>query len=225
MIRAIDARALGEARARFSISANTAARLREHNGLDAEPLYPPPRLGDGYRSEAPGDYVFTVGRLDPMKRFDLLVRALAASRRPWRAVIAGEGPERDRLEALAVELGVADRLELAGRVDDARLVDLYARALAVFYAPFDEDYGYVTVEAFRSERPVVTTADSGGVLEFVRDGENGFVCSARAQSEVAARLDRLFDERGEALRLGRAGRERVAAIGWDRVIERLLSVL
>lgn len=225
MIRAIDARALGEARARFSISANTAARLREHNGLDAEPLHPPPRLGDGYRSEAPGDYVFTVGRLDPMKRFDLLVRALAASRRPWRAVIAGEGPERDRLEALAVELGVADRLELAGRVDDARLVDLYARALAVFYAPFDEDYGYVTVEAFRSERPVVTTADSGGVLEFVRDGENGFVCSARAQSEVAARLDRLFDERGEALRLGRAGRERVAAIGWDRVIERLLSVL
>ena len=225
MIRAIDDRALGEARARFAISANTAARLRDHNGLDAEPLYPPPRLGDAYRSEAPGDYVLTVGRLDPMKRFDLLLRALAARRRPWRAVIAGEGPDRARLAALAVELGVADRVEWPGRVDDRRLVELYARALAVVDAPFDEDYGYVTLEAFRSERPVVTTADAGGVLEFVRDGENGFVCAPGAEREIAARFDRLFDERGEALRLGRAGAERVAAIGWDRVVERLLALL
>jgi glycosyltransferase involved in cell wall biosynthesis len=160
-----------------------------------------------------------------MKRFDLLLRALAARRRPWRAVIAGEGPDRARLAALAVELGVADRVEWPGRVDDRRLVELYARALAVFYAPFDEDYGYVTLEAFRSERPVVTTADAGGVLEFVRDGENGFVCAPGAEREIAARFDRLFDERGEALRLGRAGAERVAAIGWDRVVERLLALL
>jgi glycosyltransferase involved in cell wall biosynthesis len=223
MIRALDARALGEARARFTISRNTAERLRAHNGLDAEPLYPPPRLGEGYRSAPPGDYVFTVGRLDPMKRFDLLVRAVAAARRPLRAVIAGEGPERERLAALAAELGVAGRVELPGRIDDERLVELYAGALAVFYAPFDEDYGYVTVEAFRSGRAVVTTADAGGVLEFVRDGENGFVCAPDAGREIAARLDRLWDDRGEALRLGRAGRERVAAIGWDRVIERLLA--
>src|SRR5690606_35168034 len=99
------------------------------------------------------------------------------SRRPLRAVIAGDGPDRERLAALAAGLGVGDRVALPGRIDDATLIELYAGALAVFYAPFDEDYGYVTVEAMRSARPVVTTADSGGVLEFVADGVNGFVCA------------------------------------------------
>lgn len=225
MIRSVDQRALGEARGLFSISRNTADRLKTHNGLDAEVLYPPPALGERYRADAPGDCVVSVGRLDPMKRFDLLVRAIAASRRPLRAVIAGDGPDRERLAALAVGLGVGDRVTLPGRVDDATLIDLYAGALAVFYAPFDEDYGYVTVEAMRSARPVVTTADSGGVLEFVTDGVNGFVCAPDAPREIAARLDRLFDDRDEAVRLGVAGRERVAAIGWDRVVERLLAAV
>ena len=223
MIRGIDARALGEARARFAISRNVAERLKRYNGLDAEPLYPPPKLGDAYRSGEPGDYVLTVGRLDAAKRFDLLVRAIAETRAPLRAVIAGEGPERERLAALAERLGVAGRVELPGRVDDARLVELYAGALAVFYAPFDEDYGYVTVEAFRSERPVVTCADSGGVLEFVTDGENGFVCAPGSARELAAACDRLAGDPALARRLGRAGRERVAEIGWDRVIDRLLA--
>ncbi len=224
MIRSLDARCLGEAAARFAISKNTAERLRTYNGLDARPLYPPPKLGGRYRSEEHGDYIFSAGRLDPMKRFDLLVRALADCRRPVRAVIAGDGPEAERLRALAGELGLSDRVELTGRVDDERLLALYARALAVFYAPFDEDYGYVTLEAFRSGRPVVTTADAGGVLEFVRDGENGFVCSASSTGEIAARLDRLFDDRELARTLGRAGRESVAGVGWDTVVDALLAI-
>lgn len=225
MLRELDARTLGEARARFSISRNTAERLRAHNGLDAEPLYPPPLLGDRYRSGAPGDYLFTVGRLDPMKRFDLMVRALQHTKRPVRAIIAGEGPELEPLRELAEKLGVADRVELPGRVDDERLIELYAGALAVFYAPFDEDYGYVTVEAFRSERPVVTAVDAGGVLEFVRDGVNGFVCAPGDLREMARRFDDLYDDRSGALRLGRAGAEQVAGISWDTVVERLLSTI
>jgi glycosyltransferase involved in cell wall biosynthesis len=223
MIRAIDARALGEARARFAISRNVAERLRRHNGLEAEPLYPPPLLGRAYRSGERGDTVVTVGRLDPMKRFDLLVRALALAPRPISAVIAGEGPDRGRLEALARELGVAERVRFPGRVEDGALLDLYERALAVFYAPFDEDYGYVTVEAFRAERPVVTAADAGGVLEFVEDGVTGLVAAAPEPRELAALLARLHQDRALAARLGRAGRARVEAIDWDRVVEALLA--
>jgi len=223
MLRELDARALGEARARFSISRTTAERLRRFNDLDAEPLYPPPQLGSRYRNEAPGDYVLGVGRLDAMKRFDLLVRALARCRRPLRAVLVGEGPERERLAALATELGVGERLELAGRVEDDRLLELYARASSVYYAPFDEDYGYVTIEAFRSGKPVVTTSDAGGVLEFVHDGRNGYVCSAGDATLIAARLDRLHEEPELGAELGRAGRDSVAEIGWDRVVERLLA--
>lgn len=225
MIRAMDRRTLGEAHARFAISENVAARLRRSSGLEAEALYPPPALGEGYRAGPYGDAVVTVGRLDPMKRFDLLVRAVAAASTPVRAVIAGSGPDQERLRSLAAELGVADRVELPGRVDDERLVELYAGALAVFYAPFDEDYGYVTVEAFRSERPVVTTADAGGVLELVGDGTTGLVAPSSAPKEIAARLDRLHRDRDLAARLGRAGRARVAGIGWDRVVDALLGGL
>lgn len=225
MIRAMDRRALGEARALFSISANTAERLARFNGLQATPLHPPPRLGERYRSGEPGDYVFAVGRLDPMKRFDLLVRALARTRTPVRAVVAGTGPELEPLRALAAELGVADRLELPGWIDDDELVRLCAGALAVYYAPFDEDYGYVTVEAFRSGRPMLTTTDAGGILEFVIDGENGFVVAPDDLTGLAACLDRLLLDRELARRLGEAGQRRVADVGWDRVVDGLTSTL
>lgn len=225
MLRRFDQRALGETRARFSISRNTADRLARWNRLEAEPLYPPPALGGRYRSGDYGDYVFSVGRLDPMKRFDLLLRAVAAAKRPVRCVLAGDGPDRARLESLAAELGIAQRVEMPGRIDDERLIELYAGALAVYYAPFDEDYGYVTVEAMRSERPVLTTSDSGGVLEFVEDHVNGFVCAPGAQREIGARIDRLASDPALARRLGVAGAARVAAIHWDGVVERLLSPL
>jgi glycosyltransferase involved in cell wall biosynthesis len=224
MIRVLDSRALGEATARFAISENSARRLREHNELDAEVLYPPPRLGDGYLDGEHGDAVVTVGRLDPMKRFDLLVDALAHCRHPVRAVIAGAGPEEGALRERARRLGLAERVELPGRIGELRLAELYGEALAVFYAPFDEDYGYVTVEAFRSRRPMVTTADAGGVLEFVRDGENGFVCPPGSPRAIAARLDALWEDRALARRLGEAGFARVREIGWDRVIDRLLAL-
>ncbi len=225
MLRQFDQRALGEARARFSISRNTADRLARFNRLEAEPLYPPPALGDRYLCGAYGDYLFSAGRLDPMKRFDLMLRAVAAAKSPVRCVIAGEGPDRERLQRLATELGIAGRVELPGRVSDELLIELYSRALAVFYAPFDEDYGYVTVEAFKSLRPVLTTSDSGGVLEFVSDGVNGFVCAPGAHREMGARIDRLAGDPALARRFGAAGAERVAEIHWDGVVERLLAPL
>jgi glycosyltransferase involved in cell wall biosynthesis len=112
-------------------------------------------------------------------------------------------------------------VEILGRIDDERLIDLYARALAVHYAPFDEDYGYVTVEAFRAAKPVVTTTDSGGVLEFVEDGHNGFAVSPEDSRAMAARLDELHRDRALAARLGRSGQGKVSDIGWDRVIAAL----
>ena len=222
MIREMDRRTLGEARGLYAISENTAGRLARWNQLEATVLYPPPKLGEAYRSGAFGDYVLSVGRLDPLKRFDLLIRAIALARTPVRCRIAGTGPDRESLLALAERLGVADRVELLGFVEDAALVDLYAGCLGVFYAPYDEDYGYVTVEAFKSGKPVVTTADAGGVLEFVEDGVTGLIGSAEQPQTLAARLDRLWQERDFAARLGAAGRARVASIGWDEVVSELV---
>lgn len=225
MIRAMDRRTLGEARAIYTISANTAERLRRFNDLSAEVLYPPPRLDGAYRAAEHGDFVFSAGRLDPLKRFDLLIRALAHAETPVRVKIAGSGPEREALLALAERLGVSARVELAGWVDDAQLLDAFASCLAVFYAPYDEDYGYVTVEACKAARPVVTCGDSGGVLEFVEEGVNGFVCdpgaAAGAPRQIAARLDRLYRDRELARRMGAAGEVKARGIDWDHVVAAL----
>jgi glycosyltransferase involved in cell wall biosynthesis len=151
------------------------------------------------------------------------LKAVAATSKPVRCRIAGEGPARASLEELAAKLGIAERVEFLGWVGDAALVEQYAGALAVYYAPFDEDYGYVTVEAFLAGRPVMTTADAGGVLEFVRDGVNGTVTAPDAPRQLAAALDRFWEDRALAARLGAAGREQVSGIGWDSVIAGLLG--
>ncbi|HVT18528.1 MAG TPA: glycosyltransferase family 4 protein [Thermoanaerobaculia bacterium] len=223
MVRAMDRRTLSEARAVFTISRNVAQRLAQFNNLPAQVLYPPPRLGRALRAGDFGDYVLGTGRLDRMKRFELLVRAVQHAETPVRCRIAGRGPEREALAELAARLGVSARVELLGWVEDRDLVDLYAGALGVFNAPYDEDYGYVTVEAFKAAKPVVTAADSGGVLEFVEDGVSGFVCAPDAPRELAARLDRLFRDRELARRLGAAGQARVRQIDWDHVVAALTS--
>ena len=223
LVREMDRRCLGEARRLFSISRNTADRLRKFNDLEAEPLYPPPKLGGRHRTGPPGDYVLGVGRLDAMKRFDLLVKAMAHTRPTVRCKIAGRGPEMDSLRALVEAKGLGDRVELLGWVDDEELIDLYAGSLGVFFAPFDEDYGYVTVEAFQSGKPVLTTRDAGGVLEFVEHGVNGFVCDPSSPRDLANRIDELHGDDELATRLGEAGARAASSIHWDRVVEALIG--
>ena len=221
MIRAMDRRTLSEARAVYTISGNVADRLRRNNQVAAEVLYPPPKLDPLYHPGPSGDYVFTVGRLDPLKRFDLLVRAMKHTETPVRCRIAGTGPERDALSDLIARLGLQEKVELLGWVEDRDVVEHYANCLGVYYAPYDEDYGYVTVEACKAAKPVVTTADAGGVLEFVEDGRNGFVCPPDSPREIGARIDTLYLDREKAYAMGLAGQAKVREITWDRVIARL----
>jgi glycosyltransferase involved in cell wall biosynthesis len=223
MIRAMDRRTLGEARAVFTISGNVADRLRRFNQIEAEVLYPPPRLDPLIRAGEYEDFLFTLGRLDPLKRFDLLVRAMRHTETPVRCRIAGTGPEQDALASLIDRLGVQNKVELLGWVDDRKVVEQYANCLGVYYAPYDEDYGYVTVEAFKAAKPVLTTADAGGVLEFVEDGVTGFVCPSDSPREIGARIDALYKDRERTRRMGLAGQAKVREIRWDRVIERLTS--
>jgi glycosyltransferase involved in cell wall biosynthesis len=110
-------------------------------------LYPPPPQRD-YRCDGYGDYVFMVSRLTPLKRADLLVRALATPEGAGiRGVIAGDGEEGARLVELAREVGVSDRVTLTGVLTEAQLVEHLARCRAVCFPPIAEDYGFVTAEA------------------------------------------------------------------------------
>jgi glycosyltransferase involved in cell wall biosynthesis len=218
----LDTAMLGECRRVFTNARNTASRLEKYNGLKAEPLYHPPRLADRLAGGQAGDYVLSVGRLETVKRHDLAVRALAQAGGPLRLVVVGEGTQEANLRRLAEELAVRDRVTFEGAATDDRLLELYAGALGVVYAPFDEDYGYVTLEAFLARKPVVTARDSGGTLEFVEDGVNGFVCDPDPAA-VADALSRLAGDRQRARALGDAGYERARLVTWDGVIERLVG--
>jgi len=196
------------------------ARLQRFGRIPSELLYPPPPERP-YRTDGYGDYVFAVSRLHPLKRLDLLVEAAALARdRSLSFKIAGEGEEEPRLRERISALGLEGRVELLGAVTDAQLVDHYARCRAVYFAPWNEDYGFVTLEAFRSGKAVVTAADSGGPAELVRHGENGFVSAPTAEA-VAAQIDALGD-RGLAERLGQAARRDAEAYRWERAVEELL---
>lgn len=216
----LDTRALRECRRIFTTSRNNASRLKRYNGLSAEVLRLPLVAPESYRSEAWEDCVLSVGRLERLKRTDLLVRAARELPPKAKVVVVGEGTEREALEALASALGVADRVTFTGYLDDAAVRDLYARCSAVFYAPWDEDYGLVTLEAFHSRKPVVTTTDAGGVLEFVRDGETGLVAEPDPAS-IASCLTRLLADKDRARQLGEAGFASVRHIVWDEVIRAL----
>ncbi len=198
-------------------------RVLDDFGIEAEVVYPPPP-GRGYRCDEYGPYIFAISRLTPLKRLDLLIRALAEpSAKPVTAVIAGEGESRSTLEGLAVTLGVSNRVTFLGRIDDRTKLDHLARCRAVCFTPFAEDYGFVTVEAFASRKAVVTCHDSGGPSELVRHDENGLVTDA-SPAALAAALARLSHDPALAERLGARGEEQVASLTWAGTIRRLVIV-
>lgn len=222
LIRTMDQRTLPECRKIFTISDVVRQRLKDYNHLEAETLHIPmirdlPLHGGEY-----GDYLLHVGRLNLTKRIDLVLEALKHCSPQVRLVLAGQGECEADLQAKAAALGVQDRVQFLGFVSESDLVNLYANAFAVFFAPRDEDFGLITIEAFNAHRPVITCTDSGGPLEFVRDGVSGFTCEPLPE-QIGSRIEQLYHDRGLCARMGEAGFERVRELTWDHVIERLAA--
>jgi glycosyltransferase involved in cell wall biosynthesis len=222
IITAADTRFISEARRVFTTSRNVADRLKRFNGIVGEPLYHPPPLFRSLFCQEYGDFVLMPTRLVPHKRPDLFVEAFRRSRSSIKGVIAGGGPLEHELRSRINAYGLEDRIQLLGFVDETVLLKLYACCRAVFYAPYDEDYGYVTLEAFCARKPVITTADAGGVLEFVTDGTSGLVTEANPEP-IAQAIDRLAGSRASSRRLGEAGYEKVRGLSWDPVIRTLVE--
>jgi glycosyltransferase involved in cell wall biosynthesis len=227
MVWQADRIALGEAKRIFTNSKNVHDRLWSSLRLASDVLYHPSPPTEALLSMPPGpygDYVFVPGRMEALKRQPLVIEAMRHVRSSVKLVLVGAGPDEQMLRDLVERHGLGDRVSFEIGVSDERLHQLYLGALAVDYGPFDEDYGYVTLEAFAARRPVVTTDDSGGPLEFVVDGETGLVTPPEPRA-VADAFDRLFADRALAERLGGAGnavlRDRVPA--WPDVVARLLE--
>jgi len=206
----------------YTNSANTASRLKKYNNIESVPLYHPPKLTGMYYSANFDDYILSVGRLDPLKRVDLLIRALKFCDRRVYCKIAGSGPELENLKILSRELGVTDRIEFLGFVSEKKLLGLYANCSAVFFAPQDEDYGYITLEAFLSKKPVLTSSDAGGPLEFVRDNSNGIIIDSLNPDVIGKKIDELVLNKDKSRNFGLNGYHTAKDINWDFVIQTLL---
>ncbi|MSO29397.1 MAG: glycosyltransferase family 1 protein [Acidobacteria bacterium] len=218
----LDTTMLRECAGLFSIARTVSERVEKYNGLTAEPLYHPPKLAKRLKAGDYGQYMLTVTRLERVKRVDLAIEAFRHVPPPMRLLVAGDGSARGEIEACVERLDMGDRVSLLGRVSDEELIDLYAGSRGMLFTPFHEDYGYVTLEAFLSRKPVVTTSDAGGPLEFIVDEVNGLVAEPSAEA-LATAINRLASDPRLAAQLGDAGYERARTITWDGVVERLIG--
>ncbi|MHB8530306.1 MAG: glycosyltransferase family 4 protein, partial [Caulobacteraceae bacterium] len=212
----------------YTNSPTTSRRLSHYNGIDSTVLRPPLNDPELFAGGENGDYVLATGRVNGAKRQALLISALRYAPTVQLVVAGPPDSEEDseRLRRLAVTEGVEDRVNFELRfLARSELAALVNGARAVIYLPFDEDsVGYCTMEAFHAGKPVITTADSGGVLDLVKDGESGLVVQPHP-AELAHAMTRLAGQAGLAARLGAAGRVALHDLGltWPSTIERLLA--
>jgi glycosyltransferase involved in cell wall biosynthesis len=222
-----DRQALSEAARLFTNSRNVKERLWTSLRIPAEPLYHPSAVTETLLDMAPGDYsdyIFYPSRLETLKRQSLAIEAMQHVKTDVQLVLVGKGPDEGSLRQQSRELGVTDRVRFEIGVSDARLYELFLGALGVYFGPYDEDYGYVTLEGMAAERPVITLEDSGGPLEFVTEGETGLVVPPEPK-DIAEAFDRLFCDVPAARRMGAAGNQLVRALvpRWPDVVARLLD--
>ena len=223
-IKHCDEKFIPEAKKVFANSRTVADRLKQYNNLGSEVLYHPPPLGDRLRAGEQRDYIFYPSRMESQKRQELLIEAMKHVRAPVKAVFAGSSSDVKHYESLIKQHGVSDRVCLRGFVSDDELIDLYANALGVGYLPFDEDYGYITLQGMLAAKPVIVPADGGGATEFVEDGVTGLIVEPHPKA-IAETIDQLHSDRERARRMGEQARDKIASanLSWSNVVERILS--
>jgi glycosyltransferase involved in cell wall biosynthesis len=171
-----------------------------------------------------GDPVVTVvANLITYKRHDLFLTAFTRvldDHPDCRAVLVGDGPERERLQVFATDLGIADRISFVGRVADPR--PFMADATVVALTSLHEGTPNALLEAMASGRPVVATA-VGGIPEVVQHGENGLLVTADPAA-IAQALGQILADRPLAERMARSARARAEDFGWDQVVARIDDV-
>ncbi len=186
----------------------------------------PGLFADGRAHPHARPYVAAVGRLVPQKGFDVLLEAFARLDAPEvDLLIAGDGPERRRLEALRERLGLGARVHLLGAVDRATVASLYRGARLVACPSRWEGLPLVCLEAMASGRAVVASRVDG-IPDAVGDGETGLLVPPEDPVALAGALRALLEDGPRRERLGARGRALVCdELTWASVAERYLAVL
>lgn len=214
-----EAMTMPRCRAVFTQSNEVSERLLEWNKLESEVLHPP-LWGNNFRTGKSEDYLLLPGRLHPWKRVDLVIKAMNYVKSPLRLIITGTGIAESELMELASS---NTRIEFRGRVTDNELVELYSHAFAVPFTPKREDYGYITLEAFASGKPVITCSDSGEAPTIVNNVNGGYVCPPDPKI-IGECIDQLWEDPEQAEIFGETGREWVNQLSWQKIVHKLVNI-
>ena len=225
----LDTRTICEAQRVFTNSQVVASRLKNFNGIAAQPLYPPILAPERFRNDGYGDEIVIICRVELHKRQWLLVEAMRHVMTPVKLRICGTSMNSSHLDLVRtaiIEHRLESKIVFEDRwISEEEKIERLAPALAVAYLPQDEDsYGYCSLEAAHAHKAVLTTDDSGGVLELVTNGVNGWVMPPEPIA-LAEAMDRLFVDRAKTARMGEANNRRIRElrIDWDTVVELLTS--
>lgn len=219
-----DNEVLSKAYRLYANSGRVAERLKHYNDLDATPIYHPPPNVDRFFTAPAMDYIFAPSRLETLKRQSLLIEAARYTESPVKFIIAGTGGQLKSYKQLIDQYQLQDKVRLVGHISEEQKLSYYANSLCVFFAPYDEDYGYITLEAWLSSKPVITANDSGGPTELVEHQKNGWILEPKVE-EIAKTIDQAWHDKEKTAQMGLTGRQSFddKQINWDSVIERLLS--
>jgi glycosyltransferase involved in cell wall biosynthesis len=216
-----------EAKKIYTISKVVSKRLKDFNSIESTPLYPPLDGAEKFYCKDYSDYIFYPSRVNAAKRQALAIESMKYTKTGAQLIIAGKVEDvkyLNFLEDIISKNNLEGKVKLLGRIPQDDKIMLFANALGCLFIPYNEDYGFVTLESFYSRKPVITCTDSGGTGEIVDDEINGYIVSPEPQA-IADAIDNLYSDREKARRLGANGHEKLLSLGisWDKVIEVLLG--
>jgi len=221
-VRRLDSQVLKECKQSYSIAQNVTDRLNQYNHIQSTPLYPPAPLSAKIISGDYGDYIVYIGRVERIKRVKLLVEAAAHCKEPVKLLIVGKGDETPLIQQTITQLGLQKQCQVTGYVEDDDLINYLANCRALFYGPYDEDYGYATIEAFLARKPVLTCNDSGEVATIVKKTGSGFVCPPESKA-IAKNIDQIYQLDNQQLEtLAENGYNFARQISWENVLQKLV---
>jgi glycosyltransferase involved in cell wall biosynthesis len=223
-----DNRYLMGAKKIYTISDIVTDRLRKYNNIDSSVLYPPLDNSGIFNCTDYGDYFFYPSRINFSKRQHLAIESMRFVQSGVKLVIAGSPDTKDdidHIEKLVRKYNLHDRVTIIREfISQERKAELFANALGCTFIPFNEDYGYVTLEAYYSRKPVIACDDSGGTDIFVKDGMTGLVVPPDAKA-IAGAMDKLYYNRNLAKEYGNNGYQNLISLNitWEQVVKRLTA--
>lgn len=224
----IDTKALSSAKKVFAISKNVANRLKKFNNIDAKVLYPPLFNEKQYYNESYSDYIYFPSRITGSKRQHIPIQAMKYTKTNVKLIISGsiEGKYfKNHIQSLLKDSEISSKVEIIDRyITEEEKLKLYANALAVVFTPYDEDYGYITLEAFYSKKLVITLSDSGGPTEFIENEYNGFILENNLIA-LAEIFDKIYLNRDLAKKMGDNAYSYILSkqITWDTVFQEIFE--